>query len=365
MTKTIRQGIAALWKTYAAAMALALACNALHAQEPLKLIRIGIATGGVGSDPVRHGGTSAALAYTDGALEEEFKKDGVKVQWTFFKGAGPAVNEALVNKQLDFAWQGDLPSIVHRASDVKTRIILGSGVRGGLYLAVPPDSSIRRLEDLRGRKVAVFKGTNLHLAAARALADKGLSERDVKLVNLDLPSAETALVSKDIDAAFGYVGFFKLRDQGLAKVVWSAAEDSYKYTRQTALLVTDDFAARHPKAVERVVKTVVQYAHKYSDENRRAELFTQWGKAEYPEKVWREDFIGQPLRVRLSPLLDPFLVARYKDAADEAHKLKLIRKKPEIDGWFDRRYLDAALKDLKLEGYWPVYGRNGELAAAP
>ena len=148
-------------------------------------------------------------------------------------------------------------------------------------------------------------------------------------------------------------------------MVWSAAEDSYKYTRQTALLVTDEFAARHPKAVERVVKTVVQYAHKYSDENRRAELFAQWGKAEYPEKVWREDFIGQPLRVRLSPLLDPFLVARYKDAADEAFKLKLIRKKPEIDSWFDRRYLNAALKELKLEAYWPVYGANGDLATAP
>ncbi len=314
-------------------MALGLWAGSAAAQKAdlLKVVRIGVATGGVGSDPVRHGGTSAALAYTDGALEEEFKKDGVKVQWTFFKGAGPAVNEALVNKQLDFAWQGDLPSIVHRASDVKTKIILGSGVRTGLYLAVPPDSNIRRIEDLKGRKVAVFKGTNLHLAAVRALADKGLSERDVKLVNLDLPSAEAALVSKDIDAAFGYVGFFKLRDQGLAKVVWSAAEDSYKYTRQTALLVTYDFAARHPKAVERVVKTVVQYAHKYSDENRRAELFAQWGKAEYPEKVWREDFIGQPLRVRLSPLLDPFLVARYKDAAEEAFKLKLIRKRPEIE----------------------------------
>ena len=316
-----------------AALALGLWAGSAAAQtaEPLKVVRIGVATGGVGSDPVRHGGTSAALAYTDGALEEEFKKDGVKVQWTFFKGAGPAVNEALVNKQLDFAWQGDLPSIVHRASDMRTKIILGSGVRTGLYLAVPPDSNIRRIEDLKGRKVAVFKGTNLHLAAVRALADKGLSERDVKLVNLDLPSAEAALVSKDIDAAFGYVGFFKLRDQGLAKVVWSAAEDSYKYTRQTALLVTDEFAARHPKAVERVVKTVVQYAHKYSDENRRAELFAQWGKAEYPEKVWREDFIGQPLRVRLSPLLDPFLVARYKDAAEEAFKLKLIRKRPEIE----------------------------------
>ena len=125
----------------AMALGLWVGSAAAQAPEPLKVIRIGIATGGVGSDPVRHGGTSAALAYTDGALEEEFKKDGVKVQWTFFKGAGPAVNEALVNKQLDFAWQGDLPSIVHRASDVKTKIILGSGVRSGLYLAVAPDSS--------------------------------------------------------------------------------------------------------------------------------------------------------------------------------------------------------------------------------
>lgn len=337
----------------------------LHAQTPaqpaLQTIRIGVATGGVGSDPVRHGGTSAALTYTDGALEEEFKKDGIKVQWIFFKGAGPAVNEALVNKQLDFAWQGDLPSVVHRASDVKTKIILGSGVRTGLYLAVPPDSPIQRLEDLKGRKVALFKGTNLHLAAVRALADKGLSERDVKLVNLDLPSADAALTTKDIDAAFGSVNVFALRDKGLAKVVWSAAADSYKYTRQTALLVTDDFAARHPQAVQRVVTTVLRYAHKYSDESRRADLFAQWGKAEYPANVWSEEFIGQPLKVRLSPLLDPFLVARYKDVADEAYKLKLIRKKPEIDSWFDRRYLQAALKELKLEGRWPVYAAGGEL----
>ena len=330
--------------------------------EPLKTIRIGIATGGVGSNPIRHGGTTTALAYTDGALEEAFRKDGIEIKWTFFKGAGPAVNEALVNNQIDFAWQGDLPSIVHRANGVKTRIIAGSGVRTGLYLAVQPDSDIRRIEDLKGKKVALFKGTNLHLAAVAALAAHGLRERDLKLINLDIPGSETALVNKDVEAVFSYVGLFNLRDKGLAKIVWSAAADNYKYTRQTALLVTDDFAARHPKTVERVVKTVVQYAHKYSDENRRAELFAQWGKAEYPEKVWREDFIGQPLRVRLSPLLDPFLVSRYKEAAKDAHALKLTRSVPEIDSWFDRRYLNVALKELKLEGYWPAYGADGQLS---
>ena len=71
-----------------------------------------------------------------------------------------------------------------------------------------------------------------------------------------------------------------------------------------------------------------------------------------------------PLRVRLSPLLDPFLVARYKDATDEAFRLKLIRSKPEIDTWFDRRFLNAALKGQKLEGYWPEYAADGNLASS-
>lgn len=331
----------------------------VQAQTTPQVIRIGVATPGIGS-PVRTGGSSTSVAYSEKAFEEEFKKDNTKIEWIFFKGAGPAVNEALVNKQIDFAWQGDLPSIVHRSNNVKTKIILGSGVRGGLYLGVSSDSTIKGIEDLRGKRVAVFKGTNLHLAAVRALADKGISERDVKLVNLDPATAAAALVAHDLDAVFDYVGVFQLRDKGLAKIIWSAHEDSFKYTRQAAMLVTDEFAQKYPDTVQRVVKVVVKYAHKYSNEARRAELFEAWGKAEYPEAIWREDFIGQPLKVRFSPLLDPFLVARYEDSANEAYNLKLIRSKPEIASWFDRRYLNAALKELKLEGFWPEYAANGK-----
>ncbi|MBQ1764811.1 MAG: ABC transporter substrate-binding protein [Aquincola sp.] len=345
-----------------ASLALALFTLAAQAQNP-NMVRIGVANGGVGTPP-RTGGSTVGIVNAQGLLEKEFERDGIQVQWIFFKGAGPAVNEALVNKQLDFAWQGDLPSIVHRAGGVKTKIIVGSGVRNGLYLGVPPDSTITRLEDLKGKRVAVFKGTNLHLAAVRALAAKGLKETDLKLINLDTAGAQAALTTKDVDAAFGYVELFALREKGAAKVVWSAAQDSYRFTRQTVLLVTDDFAQRHPQVVQRVVNTVVKAARAYSDEQQRGELFAQWGKAELPERFWREDFIGQPLRVRVSPLLDPFLVARYKDAAAEAHALKLTRSVPEIDSWFDRRYLDVALKELKLEGYWPQYAADGELAGS-
>jgi sulfonate transport system substrate-binding protein len=344
------------------ALALFAAATLAVAQAP-SVIRIGVATGGVGTPP-RTGGSTTGIANAQGLLEKEFEKDGIKVDWIFFKGAGPAVNEALVNKQLDFTWQGDLASIVHRAGGVKTKIIVGSGVRNGLYLGVPVDSTITKLEDLKGKRVAVFKGTNLHLAALRALAAKGIKESDVKLINLDLAGAQAALTTKDIDAAFGYVELFVLRDKGVAKVVWSAAQDSYRYTRQTVLLVTDEFAEKNPQIVQRVVNVIVKTARAYSDESQRADVFAQWGKAELPEKYWREDFIGQQLRVRLSPLLDPFLVARYKDATEEAFNLKLIRSKPEVASWFDRRYLNAALKAQKLEGFWPEFAADGELAGS-
>jgi len=337
----------------------------LHAQEAPKVIRVGVATGGVGS-PVRVGGFPAATVYTEGLLEQEFKKDGIAIEWQFFKGAGPAVNEALVNGQLDFAWQGDLPSIVHRAQGVKTRIILANGVRNGLYLAVPGDSPIQRIEDLKGKRVSVFKGTNLHLAVVRVLAAHGLKESDVRLINLDLPGAQAALATKDIDAAFGYIELFVLRDKGIAKVIYSAREDSYKFTRQTALLVTDEFERKYPQIVQRVVTVNVRSAREYSDESKRDALFAQWGRAQVPDKYWREDFLGEPLRTRQSPLLDPFLVARYKDAYQEALQLKLVRGKADIDSWFERRYLNTALKQLKLEDYWPVYQADGKvLGSAP
>lgn len=354
-----RQALArALAQAGAAAVATGLASTALRAQTP-QVVRIGVATGGVGTPP-RTGGSITGIVNAQGLLEQAFAKDGIQVEWIFFKGAGPAVNEALVNRQLDFAWQGDLPSIVHRANGVKTRIILGSGVRNGLYLAVPPDSAVKRLEDLKGKLVAVFKGTNLHLAAVRALAAKGLKESDLRLINLDFAASQAALTTRDIDAAFGYVNLFPLRDKGVARIVWSAAQDSYRFTRQTVLLVADDFARAQPGIVQRVVDVSVKAARAHSDESQRAALFDAWGKAEYPAHIWREDFIGQPLRVRVSPLLDPFLVARYEDAAQEAFALKLVRNRPEIKGWFDRSFLNHALKAQQLENFWPEYGVDGE-----
>ncbi|WP_422098771.1 ABC transporter substrate-binding protein [Variovorax sp.] len=346
---------------WTALLATALAASAQAAPDT---IRIGVATAG-GGDPVTWGGSPGGVARANNWLEEEFKASGIKVEWLFFKGAGPAVNEALSNKQIDFAYQGDLPSIVGRSNGLKTKVLLVSGARNNLYLVTPTQSAIQSIKDLKGRTVSIFRGTNGHLVAINVLAAEGLAERDIKGVNLDTGSAQAALVSNGVDAAFGGYEWFKVRDQGLAKVVYSTQGRDPALTRQAALLVRSEFEQANPAEVQRVVDVFVRAAHWSSEEKNRDELFRIWARSGTPVASWTAEFDKQPLAQRNSPLADDFIVARYKAVVGDALKLKLIRREVTVDDWFDTRYLKAALKKQGLEGYWTASDAKGQPKGGP
>jgi sulfonate transport system substrate-binding protein len=70
------------------------------------------------------------------------------------------------------------------------------------------------------------------------------------------------------------------------------------------------------------------------------------------------------LRARINPLLDEYYVASLKSSIEETKKYKLIRKDVSIDGWIEPKYLEHALKELKLEDYWPQYDAEGKLKTA-
>lgn len=347
-----------LVKSVLLATALAFTVPQAHADKPA-VIRIGVAQQGAG-DPPTFGGSPAATVQQLQLLEKEFAADGIKVEWLFFKGAGPAVNEAIADKSLDFAFQGDLPSVLGRANGLKTRILLESGVRVGVKIAVPPDSNVQSVKDLKGRRVSIFRGTNLQLVADNVLAANQLDERDLRVINLDSASSLAALSSKGIDASVNDYHLYKLRDQGLAKIIYESQTDGPQFTRQSHLLVLDDFDRAHPDIVQRVVNGFVKGAQWSSDEANRDALFKLWAKSGVTYASWHAEFANQTLKSRNSPLVDPFIVARYKAVANDALKLKLIRQPVEVDGWFETRYLDNALRTQSLEHYWTRYDAQGK-----
>ena len=323
-----------------------------------KEIRIAFSSAGASGRPLA-GGSSLATAHLHAALEEEFKNDGIKIKWYFNVGAGPATNEQFANKLIDFASHGDLPLIVGRSTGLKHKIILGQGRFGETVFVVPANSEAKTLADLKGKKIGVTKGTAGQLTLARVLDRSGFTERDFRVVSLDAATLKAAIATGDIDGAI--VKPYDLISRGVAKELFRINFDP-KITSISTFWVGEEFEKKYPDIVQRVVTVVVKEAKFSSEEKNRTELMQLWSRQatdtylDYVES-WKRD----SLRTRESPLLDEYYVATLQKAVDETKRFKLIRHDVSLDGWIEPKYLNHALKELKLEHYWDEYDKDGNV----
>jgi sulfonate transport system substrate-binding protein len=328
------------------------------------VIRVGYPGVGVDNQPYGYG-DSVSLAHAGHYLEDEFKNDpDIKIEWTFFRGAGPELNEALAAHQLDIAaGLGDLPSIVGRARGLKTKFLLPASEHGSLYLAVSPKSNINSIDDLKGKKVAQFRGTNLQIATDAVLEAHRLTEKDVKFVSLTTADGLAALTSGNVDASFGGEEYLDLQKRGIVKIVYASKQDAPIFGTNSAVFVTEDFEKAHPDLTQKIVTAFVKAAAWGSTEANRAQVFAAWAKAGVPVESFAEDFEGQTLARRNTAVIDEFIKARYADKAAKARQYGLIKKDIDLDSWLAPQYLETALKELKLENFWPRYDADGKKVA--
>lgn len=358
----MKTGWSGRWRRLLPALAVGIGVAAAAVPGAAEALRVRIGFASVGADNKQFaGGSSAAVAHSEHYVEEELRdRPDVKLEWSFFKGAGPAVNEAFANNQLDFAIQGDLPQIIGRANGLKTRILLASGAHAPTYLVVPAGSPVRSVGDLRGRKVSIFRGTNNHLAAVKVLAGYGLKEKDLQVINMDTATTNAALIAKDIDAAFGNFPLAGLAERGIAEVIYTTKGDSPSYERHATLIAQDAFVTAHPEITQKIVSAIVRAARWASDEANREAFFEISARTGFPASGYRYDFSGQELKYRNSPLIDASIVQSYRDQARQAREFGLLRRDVDIDGWFDRSFLDKALADQGLTGFWQEFDASGK-----
>ena len=290
-------------------------------------------------------------------FEQEFKKDGIRLDVNYMQAAGPAVNEALSNDSLDFGSIGDLPAVAGYAGGLKTRAV--AATRGGnTYVAVPVDSPIKTLKDLKGKKIGVSLGTYMHAAALKILKDNGLSEKDITFYNMDNATLLTAVASKDVEAAFIGSDAITLRTRGIARVLYSTGGKPVFYQNAGALLVREAFAKKYPDIVRRFVKVWVKASYLHS--LKKADSQKLDSRVGTPLSTIKEDQAGQSVVYLNSPKFDEMWLShdRRSIALFKAHGL--IRKTfdPEKE-WIDRSFLNATLKELNLENFWPDYDVNG------
>lgn len=303
-------------------------------------IRIAVSDIGAGGKPA--GGGLVDVLHSQQRLEKEFASDGIEVQWVFVKGAGPVINEAFANGQVDMAFLGDLASIVGKSGNLDTRVIAAAARGVNHYLAVRPGSSIKSLGDLKGKRVGLFRGTAAQLSFISALRSSGLSERDLQIINLDFAAASAALAAGHIDATWGGNNALALAERGLAELPVSTKHTEHGAGQLSGLvLVTERFASAHPEWLQRLLK-VQREAAQWAGEpaNREAYIELQSAQSGYPQSLLRSDLQGEDLAHLLSPELDDNFVARLRESIEIAQEARLIRRPVNLDTWLDTRYLE-------------------------
>jgi len=323
-----------------------------HADEGKPaVIRIANPGVGIGGRPVVAYGPWSLL-HIKGTLEQEFKADGIPVQWTFVRSAGPGVNELFANGLADITLLGDLPSIIAKSSGLKTRLLASAGL-SPRYLAVLADSQIHSIKDLVGKKLALTKGTCNHLSANRILEGQGLKEQDVRMINMDNITMLNALTTGDIDSGLGGPELLSLRDRGIVRIIYDTKNDA-QYTCNSTIIVSDEFARKYPSIVKRILRQHVLISKWFTEhEKNPSEIYQLFTKSGVPFSAHKEDWGGTSFSQRASPLIDPYLRARYTGSIQDASKFKLIRGTFDFNTWIDTSFLDQILQEEKLVGYWP------------
>ena len=140
------------------------------------------------------------LLKAHGTLEPRLEKLGVKVSWTEFP-AGPQLLEGLNVGSVDFGTTGETPPIFAQAAGAQLAYVgFEPAAPSGEAIVVPKDSPIRSVAELKGKKVALNKGSNVHYLLVRALEQAGLRYTDIDPVFLPPADARAAFERGSVDA---------------------------------------------------------------------------------------------------------------------------------------------------------------------
>jgi sulfonate transport system substrate-binding protein len=281
-------------------------------------------------------GSSKALLTAAALVDTPYK-----IEWATFT-SGPPLLEAASGGAIDIGGVGNTPPIFAAAANAKISIV--SSAKGNVdsdAVVVAKDSPLRSVQDLRGKNIAVAKGSSAHGQVLLTLKEAGLSTKDVKLNFLQPADAYAAFTQKRVDA---WAIWDPYTSQALleanARVLVDGTGTANGYTFQVAgqkALADAGKAAAIKDYVTRIAK-----AQKWSDKHR-----DEWAQA------WSAD-TGLTITITkaatsrgpdLPVALDDQLIGSEQTLADTFTEDKTLTSKVDFARFVDKRYaadLDAA-----------------------
>ncbi|MCJ1879539.1 sulfonate ABC transporter substrate-binding protein [Pseudomonas nitroreducens] len=304
-TLTLRSGLAAL-------LIAALSYN-VQADEQPGTLRIGYQKYG-----------TLVLLKARGTLEKRLAEQGVKVQWTEFPG-GPQLLEGLNVGSIDFGVTGETPPVFAQAAGADLVYVAHEPpAPTSEAILLPKDSPIKSVAELKGKKVALNKGSNVHYLLVRALEKAGLKYTDIQPVYLPPADARAAFERGSVDAWVIWDPYQAAAEKQLSArtlVDGTGLVDNHQF-----YLATRPYANQHPQ----VITTLI-------DEVRSVGEWSQQNPQQVTDQV--APLLGLPADITFTAVkrqgygaqpITPDVTAAQQKIADTFTDLKLIPEKLSI-----------------------------------
>lgn len=194
------------------------------------------------------------LLKAKGTLEKRLAEQGVEVKWTEFPG-GPQLLEGLNVGSVDFGVTGETPPVFAQAAGADLLYVAHEPpAPSGEAILVPKDSPIQSVAELKGKKVVLNKGSNVHYLLVRALEDAGLKYSDITPVYLPPADARAAFERGSVDAWVIWDPFQSAAEKQLQ--ARSLRDGTGLVDNHQFYLATRTYAEQHPQVIGTLVQEI-------------------------------------------------------------------------------------------------------------
>jgi sulfonate transport system substrate-binding protein len=251
------------------------------------------------------------------ALQTELGKKNAHAEWVEFQ-AGPPILEAMRAGAVDIGYTGETPPVFAQAGGVPFVYIASDApAPASEAILVAKDSKLKSVADLKGKKVALNRGSNVHYLLLKALDDAKLTLNDIQVTYLAPPDARAAFESGQVDAWVIWDPFQAAAEVAGARVLRDGAglvDNNFFY------LARREFAEKQPALVGVVLeqfKTLSAWAKDHPEETART-LSRSSGIA------YEALLIAEKRHAYDVSPISPQTLAKQQTIADAFHKLGLI-----------------------------------------
>ncbi|MFY3627250.1 sulfonate ABC transporter substrate-binding protein [Achromobacter xylosoxidans] len=268
-----------------------------------------------------------------GDLDKRLAAQGITVKWTEFP-AGPQLLEGLNVGSIDFGTVGEAPPVFAQAAGAAL-VYVGNEPPSPTSEAilVPKDSPIKRVADLKGKKVALNKGSNVHYLLVKQLERAGVPYADVNVAYLTPADARAAFERGSVDAWVIWDPFQAAAEKQLGARV--LADGTGVVKNYQFFLAARPYQQAHPEVIQTVLEEI-----------RKGDLWARDHRAEAVALLQPVlgldkavvELAAERLAYGVQPITREVLLEQ-QQVADAFHALKLIPKPLNV--------FDAAPSDLK------------------